>query len=129
MSPPTLQTLPRELRQLILGYTFEDAIKKDLRLNSYLRYCGIETQVTVIDWDGKDGKSPAAPSFEVLATNLCLVFPALKEDVVYVLDRFLAKFALLNQIHSLMDLAMRLSKSCSVPNPAGLAGWKKLRWE
>lgn len=42
-SRPTLLNLPRELRQHILGYVFEDALEKDNRFNTLIREPRLES--------------------------------------------------------------------------------------
>lgn len=78
MSPPTLVTLPRELRQHILFYAFEDAHKADLIFNLSLLLCSYKLPYDLC-FDETYGIS-----IDNLATTLIDALPELVDDVTFV---------------------------------------------
>lgn len=94
MSPPTITTIPTELRQNILTETFNDAIEQDLILNKRLRHLPFDKeQFEVLEyskhttWACPLDNTAIATQIPALATTLIDVFPELKEDVLFVLDK------------------------------------------
>ncbi|QDS74023.1 hypothetical protein FKW77_008970 [Venturia effusa] len=99
MSPPTLLTIPRELRQHILKYAFDDAGERDLRLNEFLRgsiagrthYWSnhpILNEFARGSWNNKEIEytGPAFfPNLYGLAVDLRSAIPELFDDMMFVL--------------------------------------------
>jgi len=97
---PSLLSIPRELRQMILAYAFEDAISKDVSFNIYkhkirLYICTSRHHVNELFF-GLLGtfvrRKFAAPHIHKLAKNLISVNPQLVDDVRFVLKKTLDSF-------------------------------------
>lgn len=99
MSPPSLTSLPRELRQRILTYAFEDAKERDLLFNfslvfstskiSYMRQLAADSAGDS-DWEREllsDGVSVI--NIDNLAKTLIDALPELTDDVTFVLGKCL----------------------------------------
>lgn len=115
---PTLESLPRELRQHIFFYAFEEAAASDIKFQDNLSDClwdnvrncskliesyempeclkqALQHDQVEADWeeDEEQESSPSskeatyAPCLSGLASTLCLVFPGLRDDVVFVLEK------------------------------------------
>ncbi|KAE9988370.1 hypothetical protein EG328_011130 [Venturia inaequalis] len=109
MSPPSLLTIPRELRHQILHFTIEDAVNEDLKLNVILRKlanrfvdsypvpqaCHIKFDglLSYNDYDEEEGKlTDYAPHMYAQALTLRSEFPELEEDIAFVLGQALSRF-------------------------------------
>ncbi|KAE9988371.1 hypothetical protein EG328_011131 [Venturia inaequalis] len=106
MSPPTLLTIPRELRQHILGYAFDDACEKDAKINDFLRYIhATESKLPFCSQrpglrqlfngprsiETNERPGPAFfPNLYHLALVLRLAIPELRDDMLYVLENALS---------------------------------------
>jgi hypothetical protein len=107
----SLLDLPRELRQQILAYAFEDTVEKDIRLNMYLRFyilpgyyindtpdwfekLLLQDQGRAIDdWSCVDIAKlhTFAPNIQKLASATSRLDPQLREDLTFVLKEHLIK--------------------------------------
>lgn len=107
MPPPTrlfLLNLPRELRQHILSYVFEDAVEKDNLLNDFLRndlrhsvkFSKLPTvlsgHLARVRWLEFDPKKIYAPHIYNLANNLTSDHPEVATNVPFVLTVAMAAF-------------------------------------
>jgi hypothetical protein len=104
--PTTLESLPRELRQQIFALAFDDAATKDHRLNKNIRTCirrhdgyvRLEYDRTISVFRQALGPKPSAwpmmfaSSICDLATTLDALYPDLKDDVTYILEKSLQQF-------------------------------------
>jgi hypothetical protein len=103
-SRPFLLGLPRELRQQIVGYVFEDALAKDIRLNSFLRQdfrhklrfsklpMPLKQLLTRTRWLQYKPSKTYAPHICALARILVSVHPEFAGDVPFVLNTALVTF-------------------------------------
>ncbi|TID23729.1 hypothetical protein E2P81_ATG03296 [Venturia nashicola] len=106
--PPSLESLPPELRQHIFALAFDDAAAQDYRLNELVRTCILRQDGLLRlgndfipnfmpTWRAALGEPSRwanvhAPHIGTLATTLCATYPLLQDDVSYVLERNLAEF-------------------------------------
>lgn len=99
----TLPTLPRELRQNIIAFAFEDAASKDITFNQSLRKLTWDMKeealelVEMVNHPRYIGKEPFfyqsyVPAIHRLADALIIAFPALEEDVRVMLKKCLDSF-------------------------------------
>ncbi|KAE9964837.1 hypothetical protein BLS_008039 [Venturia inaequalis] len=103
-SRPFLLDLPRELRQDILDYVFEDALEKDNRLNEFLRNdlrscirfprlpSVLSAQLDCLRWFQFDPKKIYAPHIHGLATTLTSVHPEIAVDALFIIRCSLTVF-------------------------------------
>lgn len=95
-SRPFLLDLPRELRQHILSYVFEDAIEQDIHLNNFLRNdlrkdmrlskitSVLSQQLTRVRWLEFDSKKIYAPHIHDTAAILMSIQPEIADDLPFV---------------------------------------------
>lgn len=117
---PTLESLPRELLQQIFFYAFDDAAASDAKFHDNIYNClwnnkdqrsrliesyempeclkeALQHDKINEEEDEEDYYSPSnnentyAPYLNDLASNLCLVFPDLRDDVIFVLEKAMNK--------------------------------------
>lgn len=109
MSPPTLVTIPRELRQHIFWFAIEDAANEDLKLNAMLRklvnrifdpkllhldrYTKFEGLLRCNSYhEGEYKLTEYAPNMCAVALAVRSALPELEEDVNFVLENALSEF-------------------------------------
>lgn len=116
---PTLEDLPRELRHQMFYYAFDQAAADDIKLHNNIHSClwynernrsrligsyqmpgSLEQalQHDEVDEEYEDEELSLSskemtylPNLNDLAVNLCLVFPDLRDDVVFVLEKTMKK--------------------------------------
>ncbi|TID12855.1 hypothetical protein E2P81_ATG09987 [Venturia nashicola] len=99
----TLPSLPQELRQNVLAIAFDDAASKDIKLNQGLRKLTWDMKkearelVKMVHHPRYIDKEPFfhqsyIPAIHKLAYALSLAFPALEEDIKFMLEKCLDKF-------------------------------------
>jgi hypothetical protein len=105
-SPLTLQDLPRELRQQILFFVFEDAIVQDVKFNmqirrwfrdSYLELPSIRKTLLHSHPKFVDAKTPLTPCIRMprmgtLASIFSSISREIAQDVSFVLEKSLGSF-------------------------------------
>jgi len=112
-SRPCLLNLPRELRQQVITYLFDDALAKDIRLNDFLRNdlrCemrfsklpdALRELLTSVRWLQFDPAKIYSPSVDEVASMLTSVHPQMADDVPFVLNVTLKAFE--QDLKSVMD--------------------------
>lgn len=106
MSPPTILSIPRELRQHILKYAFNDAGEQDMKINNFLRlrlhvfwevpFWAKHSQLRLLLHGSpceETNETPFTaffPHLYELALALRLAIPDLHEDMLYVLENALS---------------------------------------
>jgi hypothetical protein len=113
----TIQSLPRELRQKIFKYAFDDAKEQDIKLygllkHTCLHFYHLDTYFSIsmlikssmtselkLDWLADPAPRAAckekiiyAPNLSQLASSLLTAHPGVWEEVAYVLVRALRRF-------------------------------------
>lgn len=108
MSTPTLLTIPREMRQRILKYAFDDAGEQDLKLNNFLRksysWDKSEDQQALASLatgyyqpDDNECDGPAYfPNLDKLVQTLKLTTMELHDDTMFVLAKTLSRYVQVN---------------------------------
>lgn len=127
MAPPSLITIPRELRQRILAYAFDDMMEEDLKFNSDVRYISgmlyMEEGSKYLTAATKHFVIESEKSFAVhtnnLASSLATALPDIVDDVMYVLDKTLADFEEENEMFFLITLNQGW--------PETLSGWREMK--